>query len=202
MELEDPRREWPLDLASIGSWRTTLTVGVITVILGLIVSFHPTTSLHVIAVLLGVPMILSGLLHLIRTYRGTESNRVWMGITGLLLIGLGITLIRGLHLTVAIVGFVIAIGWIVQGLSALAVALSGDTDEGRDWWFSFGVFNLIGGIVILAVPVESVAALAVLLGIWFIVQGALEILDALVVRHMIAKITIVGPLNPVNPASR
>jgi uncharacterized membrane protein HdeD (DUF308 family) len=64
MEPGDPRREWPLALASIGSWHTTLSVGVITVILGLIVTFHPTTSLNVIAVLLGVPMILSGLLHL------------------------------------------------------------------------------------------------------------------------------------------
>jgi len=196
MELEDPRREWPLDLASIGSWHTTLAVGVITVILGLIITFHPTTSLNVIAVLLGVPMILSGLLHLFRTARGNESNRMWTGITGLLLVVLGVLLLRDLHLTVAVVGLFIAIGWIVQGLSALAVAFSGDVDEGRDWWLSFGVFNLTGGIVILVVPVQSVAALAVLLGIWFVVQGVLEILDALVVRHMIARVTVAQPVNP------
>jgi uncharacterized membrane protein HdeD (DUF308 family) len=42
------------------SWQATLFLGVLTLILGIIVSFHPTGSLNVLAVLLGVLMILSG----------------------------------------------------------------------------------------------------------------------------------------------
>ena len=48
------------------SWQSTLVVGVLTLILGIIVSFHPTGSLNVVAVLFGVLMILSGIFHLIR----------------------------------------------------------------------------------------------------------------------------------------
>ena len=43
-----------------GMWQATLFLGVLTLILGIIVSFHPTGSLNVLAVLLGVRMIFSG----------------------------------------------------------------------------------------------------------------------------------------------
>ena len=42
---------------------------------------------------------------------------------------------------------------------------------------------MIGGIVITAVPVKSVTALAVLVGIWFIVEGVLEIIGAFMIRR-------------------
>ena len=64
-------------------------------------------------------MILSGIFHLIRVFDPEESHRVWLGIAGLLFIVIGVVLIRHLHLTVAIVGLVIGITWIVQGLAAL-----------------------------------------------------------------------------------
>jgi len=52
------------------TWQTTLFLGVLTLILGIIVSFHPTGSLNVVAVLLGVLMILSGIIQLIRVFTG------------------------------------------------------------------------------------------------------------------------------------
>ena len=59
--------------------------------------------------------------------------------------------------------------------------------EGRGWWIFFGIVSLIGGVVITAVPVESVTALAVLVGIWFIVQGLFEITGAFMLRHEASK---------------
>ena len=64
------------------SWQSTLVVGVLTLILGIIVSFHPTGSLNVIAVLFGVLMILSGIFHLIRVFDPEELNRVWAASAG------------------------------------------------------------------------------------------------------------------------
>src|SRR6516165_12766428 len=102
-----------------GSWQATMFLGVVTLILGVIVSFHPTGSLNVIAVLLGILMILSGIFHLIRVFDPRERHRVWLGIAGLLFIVIGVILIRHLHLTRSIIGLVIGITWIVQGLTAL-----------------------------------------------------------------------------------
>jgi len=195
MQQQEPETTWPPALGAIGSWQTTLIVGFATLILGLIVAFHPSGSLNVIAVLIGLLVLISGIFHLVRMFSSAESHRVWMGISGLLLIVLGVILIRHLDLTVAIIGLIIGIAWIIQGLSALTVGASGDAEDGRGWWIFFGIVSLIGGIVIAAIPVKSVTVLAVLAGIWFIVQGLIEILDGFLLRHMIKKsqITIVEP---------
>jgi uncharacterized membrane protein HdeD (DUF308 family) len=195
MNMEEPGAAWPPATRVMGAWQTTVVIGIATLILGLIVSFHPSGSLNVIAVLLGLLLILSGLFHLFRMFSSAESHRVWLGISGLLFIVIGVILIRHLHLTVAIIGLIIGISWIVQGLSALAGGMALGPGQGRGWWIFFGIVSLIGGIVITAVPVASVTALAVLVGIWFIVQGLFEIIGGFLLRRMVrtSHVTAVNP---------
>jgi uncharacterized membrane protein HdeD (DUF308 family) len=162
-------------------------VGVVTAILGLIIALHPGGSLNVIAVLLGVLLVVSGIFNLVRMLDRSEAHRVWLGIAGLLLVVIGVVLIRHLDLTVALVGLVIGISWIVQGLAALVTAFSGGPGERRGWWIFFGLIGLIAGIVVVAVPTTSVTVLAVLVGIWFIVTGLTEIVGGLMQRHAAGK---------------
>jgi uncharacterized membrane protein HdeD (DUF308 family) len=187
MELDEPGQDLPPAFAAARAWQTTLFLGAVTLILGLIVSIHPSGSLNVIAVLLGVLMIISGIFHLVRVFGRGEEHRVWLGIAGLLMVVIGVVLIRHLHLTVAIIGLIIGITWIVQGLSALAAGFGGRPGEGRGWWIFFGFVSLLAGIVVAAVPVQSVTALAVLLGIWFVILGVFEIIAAFILRHAIVK---------------
>jgi uncharacterized membrane protein HdeD (DUF308 family) len=168
-----------------GSWQTALFLGAATVILGFIVALHPTTSVNVIAVLLGILMILSGIFHLIRVFDTAEPHRVWLGIAGLLFIVIGVILIRHLHLTRSIIGLIIGITWIVQGLAALIGGISGGVREGRAWWLLFGAASLIAGIAVVATPASSLDVLATLLGIWFIVMGVFEIVGGLLLRHAV-----------------
>jgi len=170
-------------VAMAASWEATLVLGVLTVILGVIVSLHPSGSLNVLAVLLGILMILSGIFHLVRVFDSSEQHRVWLGVGGLLFIVIGVVLIRHLHLTIGIIGLVIGITWIVQGLTALIAGISGDVPEGRAWWIVFGAISLIAGIVVAAAPVTSVSVLAVLVGILFIVMGIFEIIGGFRLRH-------------------
>ena len=146
-------------------------------------SFHPTGSLNVLAVLLGILMIFSGIFHLIRVFDPAEPHRVWLGIAGLLFIVIGVVLIRHLHLTRSLIGLIIGITWIVQGLAALIGGISGGAREGRAWWIIFGVVSLIAGIVVASAPASSLNVLAVLLGIWFIIMGIFEIIGGLLLRH-------------------
>ena len=90
----------------------------VTVILGLIVSFRPSGSLAVIAVLLGILMIISGIFHLIRVFDRAERHRVWL-VSPACDVVIGVLLIRHLNLTVAVIGLVVGLTWIVSGLSAL-----------------------------------------------------------------------------------
>ena len=182
MASSDYEDEPPAGVLS-ASWQAALFLGVVTLIIGLIVTFHPTTSLNVIAVLLGILSIVSGLFNLIRVFDPRERHRVWLGIAGLLFIVVGVILIRHLHLTRSIIGLVIGLTWIVQGLTALIGGISGGVREGRAWWIIFGVVSLIAGIVVVSAPASSLDVLAVLLGIWFIIMGIFEIIGGFLLRH-------------------
>jgi uncharacterized membrane protein HdeD (DUF308 family) len=165
------------------SWGATVIIGVVTLILGIIVTFHPGGTLNVVAVLLGIAAIVSGIFHLVRIFGRGEEHRVWSGIVGLVFIVIGVVLIRHLHLTLALVGLYVGLVWIVQGVVALVAAFAGGSREGRGWWIFFGAISVIAGIVVVSAPVDSVTVLAVLLGIWFIVMGIIEIIGGLMIRR-------------------
>ena len=103
----------------------------------------------------------------------------------------GVVLIRHLDLTVAAIGLLIGITWIVQGVAALIGAFAG-VGVIRGWWAVFGLVSLIAGIVVTASPVTSVTVLAVLLGIWFIVIGLFQMALALIVRHALSSGQVSG----------
>lgn len=182
-------------LAMAESWQATLVLGVLTLILGIIVSFHPNGSLNFVAVLIGILMILSGIFHLVRVFDRDESHRIWLGIAGLLFIVIGVILIRHLHLTVALIGLFVGISWIVQGVTALIGGIAGGAREGRGWWIAFGVVSLIAGIVVAATPTSSLTVLAALLGVWFVIMGLFEIIGAFILRRMVrtTEATLAGP---------
>jgi len=187
MQPEEPGPQLPPGFSAATGWQAMVFVGVVTVLLGLIVALHPSGSLNVIAVLLGVLLVISGIFDLVRVFDRRETHRVWLGIAGLLLVVIGVLLIRHLDLTVALVGLVIGITWIVQGLAGLVTAFSGGPGERRGWWILFGLISLVAGIVVVAVPTTSVTVLAVLVGIWFIVTGLTEIVGGFMQRHADSK---------------
>ena len=168
------------------TWKVTLFTGVVTLILGIIVAFKPGGSLNVVAVLLGVLALISGIFQLVRVFDRAEPHRVWLGISGFVFVVVGVVLIRHLHLTVALIGLLVGITWIVQGVAALIAAFSG-AREGAVWWGVFGAISLIAGIVVTANPSTSITVLAALLGIWFIVMGVFEIIGAFLFRRALSK---------------
>ena len=188
-------------LAMAESWQATLVLGVLTLILGIVVSFHPTGSLNFVAVMIGILLILSGIFHLIRVFGPNESHRVWLGVAGLLFIVIGVVLIRHLHLTVALIGLFVGLTWIVQGVTALIGGIAGGTREGRGWWIAFGAVSLIAGIVVAATPTSSLTVLAALLGIWFIIMGLFEIIGGFMLRRLV-RTQEATPTGPAGSAVR
>jgi len=77
----DDSPRYPLTAAT---WQATLAAGVLTLILGIVVSFKPSGSLNVIAVLVGIVAIISGIFHLVRVFDRHEQHRIWLGVTGIL----------------------------------------------------------------------------------------------------------------------
>jgi uncharacterized membrane protein HdeD (DUF308 family) len=175
-----------LTLGGLLDWRAAFVVGLLTFVLGIIVAVLPGVSLAVIAVLLGVLVIFSGIYNVVEAFRGAEQGRVWRGIAGVVFIVAGLVLIRHLHLSLALIGLVIGLTWVVQGLAALIAGISGGpTRMGTGWAIFFGVISLIAGIVVISAPIASITTLAVLMGIWFIVMGLMEMFGAFAFRHAV-----------------
>jgi uncharacterized membrane protein HdeD (DUF308 family) len=166
------------------SWQSGLLVGVITLALGIIVAANPSTSINVVSVLVGILLIFSGILQLVRALDTSVVHRAWSAIVGLGFIVLGVVLVRHLDVTRALIALLVGITWIAQGVIELMVAATERDRAGRGWAIVYGLVSLAAGIVVVAVPVGSLNALAVLLGIWFIIIGILDIVGAFLLRHV------------------
>ncbi len=166
----------------LGTWLPGTVAGAISVVLGLVVAFNPTSSLNVVSILLGVLLVVFGLLHVARAVGGAPRNRAGAAIAGIVYLALGVVLIRHLNVTVVLLALLVGLTWIVQGVVGMMAAA---TQQGttRAWLVGVGVVSLVAGIVVIAAPIGSVTVLTVLLGIWWIVFGFLEIGGALVLRH-------------------
>jgi uncharacterized membrane protein HdeD (DUF308 family) len=160
-----------------------IALGAITLILGVIIAFRPSQSLTVIAVLLGVVMMVSGVFQLARAIGGREHERVWRGLAGVVFFLVGLALVRHLNVTVALIGLFIGIAWIIQGISALVESFGPGRERVQTGWtVFFGIISLIAGIVLVSAPIESVTALTIFLGLWFIVMGITEIIGSLIAK--------------------
>ena len=127
----------PTVLLMINGWQATLMFGLVTLVLGVIVTAHPDDSLNVVAVLIGIAAIVSGIFHLIRTFDRAAQHRIWLGASGLAFVAIGLLLIRHLHLTVPLIALLVGLAWIIQGTAGLMSAFSGPR-EGAAWWGVFG----------------------------------------------------------------
>jgi uncharacterized membrane protein HdeD (DUF308 family) len=177
-----------MPMPSLG-WGATLAMGLVTLVIGAILVAATTASLAVIAVLLGVVMIVTGITYLVRAIGGREDHeRAWRGVCGVVAILVGLALLRNLSLSIALIGLLIGFIWIIQGVVMLMEGLSGTRRHARGGWATgwtlfFGLISLIAGIVVIASPIASVGVLTILVGIWLIVLGAIEIAGAFALRH-------------------
>jgi uncharacterized membrane protein HdeD (DUF308 family) len=170
--------------ASPDSWRVGLVVGLITIGVGVGVICDPGASLVVLAVLIGASFLVSGAWRLIRgLLADAPGDRTLDIVVGVLTVLLGLILIRHLDLTLLLVSSLVGVLWIVAGLGELAVALSAPTRSRRSWLSLAGGVSFVAGVVVLAYPVGTLVALAVLIGVWLMLNGLAESVGALVLRR-------------------
>lgn len=183
-------------------WRASFFVGLVTTVLGLVVAFRPTQSLSLVMVLFGLLLISSGAYQLARVLDSAEGERVWRGIAAAAFIIAGLVMIRHLQFSLAVIGLVIGVTWVVQGFVLLAMALMMRPRAHAGWTAFFGVVSLVAGIVVMAAPAVSVATLTSLVGAWFVVMGLLEMLGALLLRQAAPRADGEGPDGPTVPGQR
>ena len=179
----------PTDLISqVGRhWGWVLAYGILTVLAGVAVLAWPSETLLVIAVLFGVQLIISGIFRFVGALASddlTGGTRVMLALLGVLSIIIGLWAVR--HAVLTLVALIVFLGifWVINGLIEIFAALSHRDMPDRGWSVLMGVLSAIAGIIVLAYPGLTLVGLAVILGIWLLVFGILEIIAAFRLRKL------------------
>lgn len=169
------------------SWGWILFFGMATLILGILVVARPKDTVYAFAILLGIWLFVAGLFRIvvaIADSADTGGARWLTAVLGLLSVIIGILFLRHTEQTVTTLAFLIGLFWVVGGIIEFFTAYSDDGSPARTWRIAMGVLAFAAGIVTLVVPNLTLNALAVIMGIWLILYGLLEIALSLQLRHL------------------
>lgn len=181
------------DAAAIArAWWLIGLLGLISLIAGGILVAKPSDSLATLAVVFGVFVLLDSLVGLVSSFGHNVENRGLAAVLCVLGVIVGLFLIRHPTKAVSIIGLVIGI-WLV---AAGVLRLVGSIALGRHLLLRIAVslLEIVIGIVIVADPHIGYATLAVLLGIWLILNGIATIIVAFAIRA--AKSELTGRAQP------
>lgn len=173
-------------------WKSTLALGVLTLIVGTAVLVWPGQSIVAAATLFGVYLLASGIAQVVAAFTvyAPAASRVLLFISGALSVVLGVFAFRDFNdgAAVWLLTLWIGIGFIFQGVSASVLAISLPKLPDRGWYIFVGVLTVIAGMVVLVWPISSIVALAIIAGAWLVFIGAVEIVWALSTRSTAKKV--------------
>ena len=168
-------------------WKWTLAAGVLTIVLGGIVLAWPGPTLLVASTLFGVYLLLTGFVGLFMAFTLPRSAgmRVLLFISGILSVVLAILSFRhfGDAYAILLLSLWIGIGFIFQGVSAIAAAIGESELPGRGWSIVLGVISVIAGLVVLVWPFDSIVVLVVVAGVWLVILGVVQIIHSFQIRR-------------------
>jgi uncharacterized membrane protein HdeD (DUF308 family) len=156
-------------------WWSVAALGLLSVLTGVVILIWPEATLHVIAALAGIWLVIAGLVRIFSAFvsgRGV-GRQVLSGIVGVVLVIIGAACLRDLVTTVALLAVAVAVTWLLSGIAELVMAVE-TTGRSRGMLLVAGLLSIAIGLVFLFVPRFSLYALVVTTGIGFIVTGAFQ----------------------------
>ncbi|MET1015803.1 HdeD family acid-resistance protein [Leifsonia flava] len=168
-----------LSKSEVNGIRVALGISaVVALVLGILVLVWPDKTAGLLAILFGLYFLIIGIVRLAKGIfsRGISGgSRVLSILLGLLLVIAGIFALRNLESTVALLGIIIGIAWIIEGVAALVESAS----DGSRWpGIVFGVISIIAGVVVLFLPTATVGVLLIIGGIFLVIAGLVQLVQA------------------------
>ncbi len=178
---------WSASTPSSGWSGALIAVGVLSVVLGILVLVWPQATLLIVAILFGLQLIVTGAVRIAVT-RELPSEPGWLkpvsiGL-GVLSIVAGIVCLFRPGASLLVIAIFIAIGWIAEGIAALAQGFGSERTTGaRVFLIVFGAVAILGGLVVAIFPGSSLVVLTRVAGIVLIVIGIVELVAAVMARR-------------------
>jgi|SRR5882757_908457 len=167
-------------------WKNKLVSGVLTMVLGVVVLAWPGPTILVASSMFGVYLFVSGLaeLFLAFTLPPSAATRVLLFLTGAVSFVLAILSFRhfGNAYAVLLLSLWIGTGFILLGVSEIALAVNERDLPGRGWYVVLGVASVIAGGIVLVWPFDSIVVLTLVSGASLMILGVIQIAQAFQIR--------------------
>ena len=165
-------------------WKSAAVSGLLAVALGVAIVAWPGISILIAAIFFGAGLLVNGVQQVFFAFslHVSAGGRVLLFISGAASLILAIMAFRHLGDAVLLLAIWIGVGFIFRGVATAVSAISDPTLPGRGWNAFVGVISLVAGIVVLASPFDSIGTLALVVGIWLIVIGVMEVTAAWAIR--------------------
>jgi uncharacterized membrane protein HdeD (DUF308 family) len=162
------------------AWWLLVLIGIVSVVAGGILVAKPSHSLATLSVVFGIFLLIDGIVDVVSSFSRAEENRALAAIIGLLAIVVGILLIRHPTTAVSAIGLIIGIWLVAAGVMRLlwAIAAGGHVVLR----VLIALLEIVVGVIVVSDPHIGYATLAILLGIWLIINGLAWIGLGIVVR--------------------
>lgn len=165
----------PFDLSLLKGSRTfAILGGIVFLAIGITLLVWPKESFKALAVIIGIGLVIGGIAHALDALVTHRSGSYW----GLLLVRGVLDLLVGLFaiaypdITVALVAIFVGADLIIGGIIQLVVSRQASTEvEDRSRFLWRGIFWILGGLVIIALPGASVTLFAWIVGFFFVFGG-------------------------------
>ncbi|CAM5642473.1 membrane protein [Streptomyces tanashiensis] len=179
-------------LARLGrSWTWLLGAAIATLVPGILALVWPDVTLHVLAVLIGLYLLVIGGFRFVAVF-GRDSDRVPGLIVAVLCVLGGVLCLRNPLQTISALSLIVGAVWLVSGIVSLYSAIATKNMPHRGVVMAVAVLGIVAGIVVLALPAESARALTRLLGLWLVLMGLAEAAAALAWRSALRRAGITG----------
>ncbi|MFE5934955.1 HdeD family acid-resistance protein [Streptomyces sp. NPDC056470] len=181
-------------LARLGrSWTWILGAAIVTLVPGVIALVWPDVTLHVLAVLIGLYLLVIGGFRFVSVFAHKEQGERLPGllISVLFVLG-GVLCLRNPLQTIAALSLIVGGVWLVSGILTLYTAVASKFMPHRGVVMGVAALGIAAGIVVLALPTESAQVLTRLLGLWLVLLGLAEAAVALAWRSALRRAGMTG----------
>lgn len=169
------------------SWGWVLFFGIVTLGLGIVVTLHPKDTIYAFAIVVGIWLFVAGLFRIIVAIADSEDTggeRWLIALLGLVSVVVGILVLHHTDETITTLAFLLGLFWVIGGIIEFFTAYSDRGAPARVWRIAMGVLAFAAGVVTLVWPHLTVNALAVIIGIWLIIYGLLEVVLSVHLRRL------------------
>lgn len=168
-------------------WWLTLIRGILLIVLGIYALLNPAMTLLILVQVIGFYLMLDGLIAMWAAVSGQTPARLWVGLRGGLMILVGLFILAHPLIVTAIsanvLAYLLAASFIVSGIFEIVTAIQDRKQiEGEGWLILGGAIAILFGLIIFLAPMQAMATIIRVVGIFAIIAGITIVTAAIRLR--------------------